>query len=84
VVDGVIPSKLATSVAQIEEERRLLYVAMSRAKDQLELYVPRRLFLPYHAGGPGQHHDRLERSRFIPPSIFPFFERRNFAIKPER
>jgi DNA helicase-2/ATP-dependent DNA helicase PcrA len=84
VVDGVIPSKLATSVAQIEEERRLLYVAMSRAKDQLELYVPRRLFLPYHAGGAGQHHDRLERSRFIPPSIFPFFERRNFAIKPER
>ena len=82
VVDGVLPSKLATSVAQIEEERRLLYVAMSRAKDQLELYVPRRLFLQYRAGGPGQHHVRLKRSRFIPPSIFPFFKRRNFAKKP--
>src|SRR5260370_28419468 len=68
VVDGALPSKLGTSVAQIEEERRLLYAAMSRAKDELELYVPRRLLLPSPAGGPGQHHDRLERSRFIPPS----------------
>jgi DNA helicase-2/ATP-dependent DNA helicase PcrA len=84
VVDGVIPSERSATRAQIEEERRLLYVAMSRAKDQLQVYVPRRLFLAYHAGGPGQHHDRLERSRFLPPSIFPFFERRNFAKKPNR
>jgi DNA helicase II / ATP-dependent DNA helicase PcrA len=83
-VEGVLPSRLATGVAQIEEERRLLYVAMSRAKDQLELYVPRRLFLQYKAGGPGQHHDRLERSRFIPPSTFPLFERRNFSGKTKR
>jgi ATP-dependent DNA helicase UvrD/PcrA len=84
VVEGVLPSRLATRVAQIEEERRLLYVAMSRARDQLQLYVPGSLFLPYHAGGPGQHHVSLERSRFLPPSIFPFFERRNFAKKPNR
>jgi DNA helicase-2/ATP-dependent DNA helicase PcrA len=82
-VEGVLPSRLATGVAQIEEERRLFYVAMSRAKDQLELYVPRRLFLQYHAGGPGQHHDRLERSRFVPPSIFSLFEHRRFAKKPK-
>ena len=81
VVEGVLPSKLATNVAGIEEERRLLYVAMSRAKDKLELYVPRRLFLQYQAGGPGQHHDRLERSRFVPPSTLRFFDRRNFAKK---
>jgi DNA helicase-2/ATP-dependent DNA helicase PcrA len=84
VVDGVLPSRLATSVAQIEEERRLLYVAMSRAKDQLELYVPGRLFLAYHASGPGQHHVGLERSRFLPPSAFSLFERRNLATKPAR
>jgi DNA helicase-2/ATP-dependent DNA helicase PcrA len=84
VVDGVLPSKLATSVAQIEEERRLLYVAMSRAKDQLELYVPRRLFLQYRAGGPGQHHVGLERSCFLPSSIFRCFERRNLVTKPTR
>src|SRR6185312_9288861 len=36
VVDGCIPSDLATgSPAQIEEERRLLYVAMTRAKQHL-------------------------------------------------
>jgi DNA helicase-2/ATP-dependent DNA helicase PcrA len=82
-VEGVLPSRLATGVAQIEEERRLLYVAMSRAKDKLELYVPRRLFLQYRDGGPGQHNDRLERSRFVPPKIFPLLKRRNFAGKPK-
>ena len=50
-MDGVLPYNRSVTPAQIEEERRLLYVAMSRAKDQLQLYVPRRLFLPYHAGG---------------------------------
>ena len=76
-VEGFLPSKLATSAAQIEEERRLFYVALSRAKDQLQVYVPGRLFLGYHAGGPGQHHFGLKRSRFLPSSIFPFFECRN-------
>ena len=37
-VDGCIPSDLATeSTPEIEEERRLLYVAMTRAKDHLHL-----------------------------------------------
>jgi hypothetical protein len=57
---------------------------MSRAKDQLELYVPRRLFLQYKAGGPGQHHDRLERSRFVPRSIFQLLARRKFVKEPKR
>jgi DNA helicase-2/ATP-dependent DNA helicase PcrA len=40
-VDGCLPSDLATgSSAEIEEERRLLYVAMTRAKDQLHVMVP--------------------------------------------
>ena len=35
VVDGCIPSDMATgSAEEIEEERRLLYVAVTRAKDQ--------------------------------------------------
>jgi superfamily I DNA/RNA helicase len=33
VVDGCIPSDLVGTTAEIEEERRLLYVAMTRAKD---------------------------------------------------
>jgi DNA helicase-2/ATP-dependent DNA helicase PcrA len=40
VVDGCIPSDMATRTAEeIEEERRLLYVAMTRAKDELDLIV---------------------------------------------
>jgi len=40
-VDGCIPSDLATGSAdEIEEERRLLYVALTRAKDQLDVIVP--------------------------------------------
>jgi superfamily I DNA/RNA helicase len=46
VVDGCIPSDLGTGTsAEIEEERRLLYVAMTRAKDDLHLIVPQRFFM---------------------------------------
>jgi len=45
VVDGCMPSDLgAGTSAEIEEERRLLYVAMTRAKDHLHLVVPQRFF----------------------------------------
>ena len=33
--EGIIPSRSATSKEQIEEERRMLYVAMTRAKKAL-------------------------------------------------
>jgi superfamily I DNA/RNA helicase len=52
VVDGCIPSDLGTGTsAEIEEERRLLYVAMTRANDDLHLIVPRR-FWPERARRP--------------------------------
>lgn len=45
LVDGCIPSDMATAKsAQIEEERRLLYVAMTRAKEHLYLIQPLRFF----------------------------------------
>jgi hypothetical protein len=45
VVDGCIPSDLGVGTsAEVEEERRLLYVAMTRAKDQLHLVVPQCFF----------------------------------------
>ncbi|HEY5205923.1 MAG TPA: ATP-dependent helicase, partial [Roseiarcus sp.] len=45
-VDGCIPSDLATgSSEEIEEERRLLYVAMTRAKDELALVTPQRFYV---------------------------------------
>ena len=51
VVDGCIPSDMARGRAEeIEEERRLLYVAMTRAKDHLHLIVPQRFYVA-PAGG---------------------------------
>src|SRR5690606_5629270 len=46
VVDGCIPSDLGTgSPDELEEERRLLYVAMTRARDDLHLILPQRFFV---------------------------------------
>ena len=82
-VDGCIPSDLATGTTpEIEEERRLLYVAMTRAKDHLYLIVPRRFFARQQHGG-GDRHMYASRTRFIPTSIFGHFESRAWPI-PER
>ena len=74
VVDGCIPSSRAVTPDAIEEERRLLYVAMTRAIDQLDLFVPQQLFHQYQLNGPGQHHVLLKLTRFIPSSIIRSFE----------
>ena len=65
-VDGCIPSDMATgSSAEIEEERRLLYVAITRAKDQLHLIVPQR-FYTHGQRSTGDRHVYASRTRFIP------------------
>ena len=75
VVDGCIPSDMATgSEAEIEEERRLLYVAMTRAKDDLRLILPHRFFT-HQQHRAGDRHVYASRSRFIPASILHCFER---------
>jgi DNA helicase-2/ATP-dependent DNA helicase PcrA len=74
VVDGCIPSDMATgNVDEIEEERRLLYVAMTRAKDQLALIVPLRFYEHGQARG-GDKHLYASRSRFIPAAIVNDFD----------
>ena len=74
VVDGCIPSDLGVGTTQeLEEERRLLYVAMTRAKDNLALITPQRFF----TGGQspqGDRHVYAARSRFIPATLLQFFE----------
>jgi DNA helicase II / ATP-dependent DNA helicase PcrA len=74
VVDGCIPSDLGTGTsAEIEEERRLLYVAMTRAKDDLHLIVPQRFFT--HGQNPqGDRHVYASRTRFIPAGLLGLFE----------
>ena len=75
-VDGCIPSDLATGTdAEIEEERRLLYVAMTRAKDQLDLIVPQR-FYTHQQASRGDRHVYACRTRFIPASILALFATR--------
>jgi DNA helicase-2/ATP-dependent DNA helicase PcrA len=74
VVDGCIPSDVATrDSAEIEEERRLLYVAMTRAKDALDLVVPQRFYVTQQAGF-GDRHVYAGRTRFIPNRLLGRFQ----------
>jgi DNA helicase-2/ATP-dependent DNA helicase PcrA len=73
-VDGCIPSDLAAGTsAEIEEERRLLYVGMTRAKDQLQLITPQRFYVLRQAKR-GDRHVYASRTRFIPDEILRLFE----------
>ena len=75
VVDGCMPSDLgAGTSAELEEERRLLYVAMTRAKDDLHLVVPQRFFVHGQAAR-GDRHVYASRTRFIPEQLVYLFER---------
>jgi len=75
VIDGRIPSDLAVgSPDQIEEERRLLYVAMTPAKEHLHLVQPPRMYgRKQHR--PGDRHVYAPRTRFVPDAILDRFER---------
>ncbi len=74
VVDGCIPSDMSTGNSDdIEEERRLLYVAMTRAKEQLHLVVPNRFFIKQQAQM-GDRHVYAARTRFITPSMLKLYE----------
>ncbi len=73
VVDGCMPADMATGhAAEIEEERRLLYVAMTRARDTLTLWVPQRFYVTQQRALGGQHLYAL-RTRFIPDTLLPNF-----------
>ncbi|MER8438090.1 ATP-dependent helicase [Mesorhizobium sp. M1312] len=78
-VDGCIPIDLAVgSKEDIDEERRLLYVAMTRAKDGLHLVMPQRFFVHGQAAR-GDRHVYASRTRFIPASILGTFEQTSWA-----
>jgi len=74
VVDGGIPSDLGTGSAhELEEERRLLYVAMTRARDELHLLVPQRFFVTQQTKH-GDRHLYAQRSRFITRAMLPLYD----------
>jgi ATP-dependent DNA helicase UvrD/PcrA len=82
VVDGCIPSDMASGTqAGIEEERRLLYVAMTRAKDQLHLVQPHRFFV-HQQRADGDRHVYASRSRFIPAGILHLFDCHAWVRRP--
>ena len=72
-VDGCIPSDMATGTPQeIEEERRLLYVAMTRARLFLYILQPHRFYT--RGRSDGDRHVYASRTRFIPAGVALLFE----------
>jgi DNA helicase-2/ATP-dependent DNA helicase PcrA len=66
--DGCLPSDLATGdEAEIEEERRLAYVAMTRAKNFLYVCWPLRFY--HHPAGFSDFHTYSQRSRFFTAEV---------------
>ncbi len=74
--DGMIPSDLATGhVDEIEEERRLFYVALTRARDALHVYVPLR-YQRRQPRGLEDAHTYAQVTRFLPPAVRSLFDER--------
>jgi DNA helicase-2/ATP-dependent DNA helicase PcrA len=68
VTDGNIPSDMALgSDAGLEEERRVFYVAVTRARKALHLYVPERYH--HHPRGHDDRHGWAQPSRFLTDSV---------------
>jgi len=74
VADGNFPSEYATGKPeQVEEERRLLYVAMTRAKHGLELVSPLKYYVTQQPRR-GDGHVYGARSRFLTPKVMQCFD----------
>lgn len=73
-IDGSFPSDLGVgSEDEIEEERRLLYVGMTRAKDHLALLLPMKWYV-HRQPSYGDRHVNASRTRFITDDMLPHFE----------
>ncbi|HWS74458.1 MAG TPA: ATP-dependent helicase [Quisquiliibacterium sp.] len=82
VADGNFPNEYATGNAEtIEEERRLLYVALTRARDTLQLIEPQRYYVTGQARfGDGYVHGA--RSRFLSGPVLACLERAGPPAQP--
>ena len=81
--DGMIPSDMATGDPdEIEEERRLFYVALTRARDTLRVTFP----LRYHRSNRGleDRHWYAQLTRFLPAEVRGHFARRGTYADPGR
>ena len=74
--DGMIPSDMATGDAEaIEEERRLLYVALTRARDALYVHFPLRYYR--RPRGHDDAHSYAQLSRFLDRGVRAMFDERS-------
>ncbi len=81
VVDGSFPNEFATGKQElIDEERRLLYVAMTRARNELQLIVPLKFPLTQQASR-GDAHVYGGRSRFVTDKVLKCFEQDRYTGK---
>jgi len=83
VVDGCMPADVAQGAQELEEERRLLYVAMTRARDHLHLLVPQRFYVTQQAVR-GDRHLYAGRTRFITAADTARFEQVTWPAPPAR
>ena len=73
--DGNIPSDMSTKdTAGVEEERRLFYVALTRAKNWLYVLCPLRYYHSYRPGA-SDRYGMAQRTRFLPESVLKYFDR---------
>ena len=73
--DGNIPSDMATKNGDsIEEERRLFYVALTRAKNWLYVCAPLRYYHSYRPGA-SDRYGMAQRTRFLPEPVLKHFDR---------
>jgi DNA helicase-2/ATP-dependent DNA helicase PcrA len=74
VVDGTFPSEFAVGKPELmEEERRLLYVAMTRARNELALVMPLKFHLTQQSRQ-GDAHVYGGRSRFMTEKVLSTFD----------
>jgi DNA helicase-2/ATP-dependent DNA helicase PcrA len=79
VNDGNFPNEFACGdPTRIEEERRLLYVATTRAKESLSLIRPLKYWVPEQARN-GDKHVYGAKSRFLTPAVMKHLRTSSFG-----